>query len=177
MKKYLNLTIAALVAVLLLGSCKKSKGPDPTDTTASSMKLSANGTAISYNYCLATTVTVNDLVETDILGNNLTNGKPGDDSFQLTIMHDIATIKAGQTYQAGAVFAKADDAYLTYSSNQTGTFDSQVNSPQGSITITAVTSTTISGTFSGKLYNAGDFDATQLMYTITNGTFTAKKNQ
>ena len=48
--------------------------------------------------------------------------------------------------------------------------------PQGSVTFTVVTSTIIKGTFTtAKLYDFFDNDGTDLKYTVTNGSFVAKR--
>ncbi len=63
---------------------------------------------------------------------------------------------------------------ITYYPNNTDTFTTQPGSSQGSVTITEVTATTISGTFSGTLYASNDLSGLHLLYTITNGSFSAK---
>ena len=177
MKTLSHLLIAALFgACLFTSSCKKDSTAAPVDA-ASSMKFTANGTDVSLNNCLQASASVNDVVETIISGANFTNGTAGDASFEVNIIHDPATLKAGQTYQMITSFGQATDgAILFYYTSLTDIFTTQPANAQGSVTITDVTSTTISGTFSGKLFASGDFSGTKVLYTITNGTFTAKRN-
>lgn len=178
MKRYLNLIIVVLAATALFCSCKKSSGTDP-DTTAAFMKFSANGASVKYSNCKYTVSTPNGIPQIAIIANNITPNGIGDDYLQVIILHDPAKLKAGQTYQAGGVSLGVDDSYLDYGLSITHDheFDSAVNNPQGSVTITAATATTISGTFSGKLYPSGDIDGILSGYTITNGSFNAKKFQ
>jgi hypothetical protein len=89
-------------------------------------------------------------------------------------MHDPTTLKAGQTYPVASSFAQADGALFFYFTNDTDSFISQPANPQGTVTITEVTPTTISATFLGKLFASNDFEGTTAVYTITNGSFTAK---
>jgi hypothetical protein len=175
MKNLSHLFIAVLATALAFSSCKKSTTPAPAGTTSSSMKLTSNGTAISFNECEQGTVTANGVVQTVIIADNITNGKLGDASFEVDIEHDPATLKAGQTYQVASSFGQADGATLFYYPNTTDNFATQPANPQGSVTITGVTSTTITGTFSGKLFASDDLTGTTVIYTITNGSFTAQR--
>ena len=175
--KTLSLLCIALAAIALtFSSCKKSSNnPTPDKTASSSMKFTVNGTAISFNNCGETSLSVNDVTQTLFLGVNVTNGTPSGASLELNIQHDPATFKAGQTYQVASSPGQADGATFYYSTNSTDEFTSQPANPQGSITITEVTSTTISGTFSGKLFAYNDYAGATVVYTITNGSFTAKR--
>ncbi|MDB5024258.1 MAG: hypothetical protein JWP78_2013 [Mucilaginibacter sp.] len=173
MKNLSHLFIAVLATALAFSSCKKSTTPAPAGAT-SSMKLTSNGTAISFNECVQGTVTANGVVQTVIIADNITNGKVGDAGFEVDIMHDPATLKAGQTYAAASSFGQADGATFFYYPNATDNFATQPANPQGLVTITGVTSTTITGTFSGKLFASDDFAGTTVIYTVTNGSFTAK---
>ena len=175
MKTLSYVMMVATVASISFSSCKKSSTPAPAATT--SMKLTVNGTDLSFNQCGELQVDINDAPQTTITGINVTNGNPGDASFEVDIDHDLATLKAGQTYQASSSYVQPDGVNFYYSPTSTGDFSSQPANPQGSVTITAVTATTISGTFSCKLFDASDFSGTTVVYTVTNGSFTAKINK
>jgi hypothetical protein len=66
---------------------------------------------------------------------------------------------------------------LFYNPNANDDFNTQPAAPVGSVTITEITATTISGTFSGTLYAGDDFSVIHPVYTVTNGSFTAKINK
>jgi hypothetical protein len=140
------------------------------------MKLTANGTDLSFNDCEELEVDLNSK-HTTITGYINTSTGLSNVNFGVDIIHDPATLKAGQTYQAPSSFGQADGATFFYWPVGTDEFTSQPGNPQGSVTITAVTSTTISGTFSAKLFAQADFSGTTVLYTITNGSFTAKINK
>ncbi len=173
MKKIFILPVAIFSIAILFNSCKKSSDNKPV-TTASSMKLTLNGTALSYNTCLASDATVGSSKQTLVTGLNLTNNTPGNDSFELDIMHDIATLKAGEVFPASTSFGQSDSMALIYFPNSTDTFETQPANAQGTVTITSVDSGVISGTFSGKLFADNDLSGTTLKYTVTSGTFTAR---
>lgn len=177
MKTLSHLCIALAAIALTFSSCKKSAAPTPNGSTSSSMKLTANGTDLSFNDCEEILAEVNGSIQTTITGYMVTNGKPGDVNFEVDIDHDPTTLKVGQTYQAASSYAQPDAVNFFYWTNATDSFTNQPANPQGSVTITALTSTTISGTFSGKLFAANDFTGTTVVYTITNGSFTAKINK
>jgi hypothetical protein len=141
------------------------------------MKLTLNGNDLNFNDCEEIEVDVNDQKQTTFTGYVVTNGSHSDVNFGLNIVHDPATLKAGQTYQTATTFGAADGSLLFYWPNGTDYYTSQPAYPTGSITITEVTSTTISGTFSGKLFAPADHSAITALYTVTNGTFTAKINK
>jgi hypothetical protein len=166
--------VAVLVIAFAFSACKKSSTPAPDTSSTTSMTLTSNGSNISYNSCDEVSASVNDVAHTLITGYNLTNGKRGHDSFELDIIHDVATLKAGQAYPVGSHLGQADAVTLFYSPTDSTDFNSA--NAQGSVTISGITATTITGTFSGKLYAQDDFDGTTVIYTVTNGAFTAKRN-
>jgi len=141
------------------------------------MKLTLNGNDLNFNDCEELEADVNDQKQTAITGYVIANGKPTDVNFGLNIVHDPATLQAGQTYPAVSSFGQTDCASFFYWPNSTDMYVNQRNNPQGVITITAVTPTTISGTFSCKLFAGVDIDGINVLYTITNGSFTAKINK
>ena len=171
MKKLSNLFVAVLFTAIALTSCKKNSDNSPSGTT---MTFTANGTAITYNTCVAVSASVNDVNQTLITGTNLTNGKPGAASMEVDITHDLATMKAGQTYSVTT--APKDGLILFYFKNDTDVFTTQPANPIGKVTITEVTSSTIKGTFSGKLFSEDDFTGEHVLYTIAGGSFTAKRS-
>ena len=174
--KTLSYTCIALAAIALtFSSCKKSSNPTPNNTVSSSMKFTSNGSVVSFNNCGEVSASVNGITQTLFTGINVTNGTPGDVNFEINIQHDPATFQAGQTYQVTSLPGHADAATFYYSTNSTDEFTSQPTNTQGSVSITGVTSTTISGTFSGKLFAYDDYAGATVVYTITNGSFTAKR--
>ena len=175
--KTLSYACIALAAITLtFSSCKKNAdNPTLNNTVASSMKLTVNGSDLNFNDCEETEFdTNNGFKNTVITGYMVTNGKPGDVKFVVYIVHDPATLKAGQTYAIAPSNVVTDNVLFFYWINSTDQFSSQSAHPQGSVAITEVTSTTISGTFSGKLFDLGGIST---LYTITNGSFKAKVNK
>jgi hypothetical protein len=170
MKKLSKLIVAVLFTAIALTSCKKSSDNSPAGTT---MTFKANGTAVTYNTCVAVSASVNDVNQTLITGTNLTNGKPGAASMEVNITHDLATLKAGQSYSVTT--APKDGLILFYFINDSDVFTTQPANPIGTVTITEVTSSTIKGTFSGQLFSEEDFTGDHVLYTIAGGSFTAKR--
>ena len=177
MKTLSRLCIALAAIALTFSSCKKSNNPTPNGSVTSSMKLTANGTDISFNDCEELEVDVNGQAQTTFTGYQVVNGKHSDVSFGLNVVHDPTTLKAGQTFQASSAFDPTNNATLVFWPNSTDVYNLDATAPQGTITITEVTATTISGTFSGKLYVFNNPAAAIQAYTITNGSFTAKINK
>ncbi|WP_295794440.1 hypothetical protein [Mucilaginibacter sp.] len=171
MKQLSRLFIAVLFTAIALTSCKKSSDNSPAGTT---MTFKANGTAVTYNACVAVSASVNDVNQTLITGTNLTNGKPGAASMEVNITHDLATLKAGQSYSVTT--APKDGLILFYFINDSDVFTTQPAHPIGTVTITEVTSSTIKGTFSGQLFSEDDFTGDHVLYTIAGGSFTAKRS-
>jgi hypothetical protein len=172
MKKTTKLLLGALLVAIIFNSCKKSDSNSPTGT---SMKFTSNGAAVSFNSCVAVSATVGNTAEVLITGINITNAKPGTSSFELELTHDINTLKAGQLYPAASSFSQLDASTLFYFTTESDVFTTQPGNAQGTVSITEVTSASIKGTFSGKLFAEDDFTGTTVLYTITNGSFTAKR--
>ncbi|SHN34748.1 hypothetical protein [Mucilaginibacter sp. OK098] len=172
MKNTTKLLLGALLVAIIFNSCKKSDSNSPTGT---SMKFTSNGAAVSFNSCVAISATVGNTSEVLITGINITNAKPGASSFEVELTHDINTLKAGQTYPVASSFSQLDASTLYYFTNASDVFNTQTGNAQGTVSITEVTSTSIKGTFSGKLFAENDFTGTTVLYTITNGSFTAKR--
>jgi hypothetical protein len=179
MRRSSYLSMATLVAVLAFSSCKKSATPAPAKTTDSDavMSFTINGsTNIGYTDCEEKFTTEVGVKHTLITGVNLTDGKPGADSFVLDIAVDPATITAGQAFPVASTAAEANAATLIYATDATDTFVTQPANAQGSVTFSAASTTGFTGTFSGKLFAKSDVTGTTVVYTITNGAFTAKYN-
>lgn len=162
-----------LLSAAMMSGCKKDS-KTPSTTATGSMKLTLNGTALSYNNCTASDATVGSDKQTIITGLNITNNTPGNDNIELDIMHDITTLKAGEVFPASTSFDQSDSMALFYFPNATDSFVTQPANPQGSVTITSVSSGIISGTFSAKLFAGDDASGTTVKYTVTDGTFTAR---
>ncbi len=178
MKTLSHSCIALAAIALIFSSCKKSSNnPTPNPTVVSSMKLTANGTDINFNDCEEIEVDVNGQAQTAFTGYQVANGKHSDVSFGLNVVHAPATLKAGQIYPMSSSIGQTNVASMFYSANSTDNYLTDLSDPQGNVTITAVTPTTISGTFSGKVYVFNNPTATTLAYTVTNGTFIAKINK
>lgn len=179
MRRSSYLSMAALVAVLAFSSCKKSATPAPAKTTDSdaAMSFTVNGsTNIGYTDCEEKFTTEAGVKHTLITGVNLTDGKPGADSFVLDIAVDPATITAGQAFPVASTVAEANAATLIYATDATDTFITQPANAQGAVTFSAAGTTGFTGTFSGTLFAKSDLTGATLVYTITNGAFTAKYN-
>jgi hypothetical protein len=131
------------------------------------MAFNLNGAAIKYNFCTYVTSTQYKQVIISADDSSLVR-------FQILIQADPTTIKTGQTYSTnGASF----ESGLIYTLSPDNEYSTIVNGLPGSVTITAVTATTIAGTFSGELYPNTDVAGLHPTYTITNGSFNAKKSQ
>jgi len=161
-----------LFTAVIFNSCKKSSDTSPAGV---GMKFTSNGTAVSFNSCVEASATVGDQSQILITGIDISNGKAGTSSFEVQLIHDEATLKSGQVYPAATTFGQANSSALLYFKNNTDFFATQPGNPQGTVTLTEVTSTTIKGTFSGKLFTEDDFTGEHVLYTITDGSFTAKR--
>ena len=145
------------------------------------MSLTYNNTKLAFNSCVQAfnscvhTLTVNNVPETVILANNITGSKVSDNSFEIDITADVTTLKPGAIFQAASSFSQVNAMTLFFSPDTTNTYATQPANHTGTVTITDVSFTYIKGTFSGKLFASDDFSASQLLYTITNGTFVAKR--
>ncbi|MCR8561543.1 hypothetical protein KXD93_28065 [Mucilaginibacter sp. BJC16-A38] len=174
MKQTTKFLIAVMAAAITLGSCKKSS--DPNASSTQSMKLTLNGKAVSYSACLISTAEAGSSKQTIITGTTLANGVPTGATFEVELFKDIALIKAGDVFPASTVFAQANSSALLYFPNDNDFFATQPGNPQGTVTITAVTSDIIKGTFSGKLFTQDDYEGKTVKYTATGGTFVASKS-
>lgn len=172
-KNFTKFLILGLIAATSLAACKKSSDNKPS-TSNYSMTLNANGTAVSYSSCVVADIDANGSKYTEIVG---VNQKTPNNSFSIEIVAGTSSLKAGQTYQVTADYLGANTATLFYDTDDTHSYTTQAANPVGSVTITSVTSTTLKGTFSGKLYSGDDYNAADLKYTITSGSFVGQMPQ
>ena len=177
MKNLTKLFIVGLSAITVFTACNKTTVTTSTSTTASSssMKLAYNNTSLAFNTCIAIQSSVNGSNQLIISGYDVTRGQISDNSFEVDLFADIDSINVGQVFPASTIFEQPHSMSLFFFPDTTNAFVTQVAQPIGSVAITAVTSSEIRGTFSGGLFNSDDFEASTLIYTITNGSFTAKR--
>jgi hypothetical protein len=173
MKKILILSIAVFSIAVAFNSCKKNPDNKPV-TTASSMKLTLNGTSLSYNTCRVQNFNINGSVQTQITGQNATDTTTGNYYFNIVIYSDMNSLKTGDVFQMATSGNQANTTTLFYSPDPSDIFFTQTENPQGTVTITGVSSGFIQGTFSGKLFAATDITGTNIKYVVTDGTFNAK---
>jgi hypothetical protein len=172
MKKIIKLSFAVLFIGFVFNSCKKSSNPPPL---TSSMTFSFNGTNQTFNTCFALVPTMTASSQVLITGYNITGGAASNNSFSIQIVHDISTLQAGQTYPAAASTAAANSSSFVFFTDASHDFITQTANPQGTVMITGVSSSTITGTFSGDLFAPNDTNGSTVIYTITNGVFTASR--
>jgi hypothetical protein len=175
MKKNSAIFIAVLSILFILNSCKKNGDNDPDKPVASSMTFTSNSIALSFNTCVALTAVVDRANQLVISGYNTAGGIISNNSLDIDIMQDIGAITVGQTFPVSTIFGQAGSSAMVFLPNGKDQFCTQPGNPQGIVTITAVKTNTISGTFSAKLFKTSDFDGDTVRYTIANGTFVAKK--
>ncbi len=177
---YAALLLMLVTISTLFTACGKL-GPAPSYTGASnssapsSMKFSYNDTAVTLNSCTALSLSANNVSHVNISGINVSGGKNGNQNMIIDIITSIDSLKAGQTFKAATDFGQTGVEDLLYTVDTTN-YVSQPAAAQGTVVITSVSSTYIKGTFTGTLYGELDFSATQLIYTITNGSFVAKRD-
>ncbi len=173
MKKIFVLSIAIFSIAVVFTSCKKNSDNKPV-TTASSMKLALNGTALSYNSCRIQNFKINGSLQSQITGQNDANVSTGNYYFNIVIYSDMNSLKVGDTFQVATSAYEPNTMGLYYSPDSADLFETQSAATQGIVTITGVGSGFIQGTFSGKLFTTTDFAGTDVKYLVTDGTFNAK---
>jgi hypothetical protein len=176
MKNFTKISIFSLLVAVLFSACNKT-----TVTTRStgntgnySMAFAYNNTSVSFNTCFATQSTVNNSSQFLILGYNTTGNKVSNNSFEVDLYANIDSIKVGQVFPASTTFLQHGTMALYFSPDTVNTYVTQTAKPVGSVTITAITATEIKGTFSGDLFGEFDSNGSNLLYTISSGSFTAK---
>jgi hypothetical protein len=175
MKNFTKL-IVYLSAIFVFNACNKTTVTTSISSNSSpSMKLAYNNTNLTFNICIAAQSDVNGSEQLIISGYNETKSQISDNSFEIDLYADIDSIKVGQVFPASTIFEQPHSMTLFFFPDSTNAYVTQVTQPIGSVTITAVTSTEIKGTFSGGLFNSDDLSASALIYTVTNGSFIAKR--
>ena len=176
---FISAFLLVTLAIVLL-SCLKKLGPAPSgvglygSTAPSSMKFTYNDSTVNLNTCIALSLSANNQSHINITGVNVTGGKEGNINMIIDIVAAVDSIKAGQIFNAASSFGQPGVEDLIFSIDTTA-YVSQPAKPQGTVVITSVTSAYIKGTFTGTLYDGLDFDANKVLYTITNGSFIAKR--
>lgn len=166
-KNITKLVILCLVAGFSFSACKKSSDNKPVY----SMKLTINGNTMTYTTCTASKLNVDGIIQFNIIGTN-----KGNESLAMVVFADLGTVKSGQTFNA--MFSEEqNNLTMIYNDGTNNQYITQFINPKASLTITSITSTTLTGKFSGNLYYSDDFNATNLVYTISNGTFVAQVSQ
>jgi hypothetical protein len=168
-KNFTKLIVLCLIAGFSFSACKKSSDNKPTTSDTYSMKLTLNGKAVTYTTCAAADITANGIAQFNIIGTN-----KGNEGLAIGVIADLSKVKAGQVFKAATAYVQPNSMTMFYTDAANNDYSTQLTDPTGSITITSVSSTTIKGTFSGKLYDFDDTAATDLKYTITDGTFVAQ---
>ena len=181
MKNFFRFIFFCLAVVTVLSACNKESVKTihvatTGSTSADSMIFMANNTKISFNTCLITQSYVNNVPELLVLGYNVTNSKVSDNNFEVDLYANIDSIKTGQVFNVSSSFLQPGSMDLFFSPDTISNYSTSTAKPVGTVTITAITSKQITGTFSGNLYNQSDFSAESLSYTISNGTFVAKRD-
>ncbi|MGF7037778.1 hypothetical protein M2273_001012 [Mucilaginibacter lappiensis] len=162
---YKHVSLIFLISTFLL-SCKKSS---TTPELVTFMKLDTNSKALSYNSCSTIEIIRGGQPQTSI------TSQGGTGHFDITLNQAPENLKTGQVYEAQTIKSLVTDSYarFTYVPNSSANgvygYSSSVNNPIGSVTLTEVTSTSIKGTFSTRVFQ--DDSGLDLRYTITNGTF------
>ena len=167
-KNITKLIILCLIAGFSFSACKKSSDNKPASDTYS-MKLTLNGKAVTYTTCAAADITANGIAQFNIIGTN-----KGNEGLAIGVIADLSKVKAGQVFKAATEYVQPNSMTMFYTDAANNAYGTQLTDPTGSITITSVSSTTIKGTFSGKLYGTDNNGNTTLKYTITGGSFVAQ---
>ncbi len=178
MKLLFRLFFAGMLVACFFASCKKSaKNPTPTitnDLTSQGMKYTINGDTSSLPLCYTYDVATNNAATSTIIqGYSLVNGALGTKLLKLSVLH-TSSLKAGDTFTglSNDVIVGVTGFYTA--DGGVASFTSQSSNPQGTLTITEITSDHIKGTFTMKLFKPDDTNGTTVIYTITQGVFYAK---
>lgn len=160
-------------SVFLLSSCKKN---DPASGgTASAASLAAGKCDIRFNYSGATsgsfasTLAISTAATSGILY-NINGSAISGLTPQITMIITPANTAVGTYAQSAAGADLPNNMVFSFTSGSNGWASGGANAAGFKIVVTAVTSNTIEGTFSGEIGN--DTDLTKV--TITNGSFAAK---
>ena len=180
MKFTTKIISCCLPFIILLSACNKTSvttKQSNKSSSATSMAVTLNSTTkLSFNNCFVAEATANGSSQILIDANNITNNAVSDNGFEVDLFGSLDSLKAGQVFPASSSFEQLHSSALNYFVNDSTEYVSQPAQAIGSVTITEVTSAEIKGTFSGNLYGPLDFDGNTLLYTATNGSFTAKRD-
>jgi len=176
MRNLIPFFIIGVLMVLLLGACNKDSVTTTSSGGSYSMKLTYNDTIANFNTCVVSTVIQgNTPSEILISGYNTTNNKISGKSFELDLVGDVDSLKAGQVFPAATTSNQLHSSTLYFFPDSVKTYTTQLANPIGVVTITSVTAYEIKGTFTGGLYGWQDAYAVILDYTISSGTFVARR--
>ena len=167
--------IFLLFIIILFVGCKKKETPAPDFY----MTLKVNGIPIKYTDCAESEVIVGDQPRTTISAYYSSALDQTDKMFEIVLIADENNLKTGQVYQCQGIdspnYENGTNVFFDYYAggvDKIGT-SSPAYSPVGTVTLTAVTPTTIKGTFSAYLsYSQSNVIAD----TITNGEFYSSHN-
>jgi hypothetical protein len=176
------LMAGSLLLLTVVSSCSKKNDPDPNNqqqVASATITATINGVSTTFNDAAATktTVTSNNLSLTTIA----VAGKSSSGSL-LSLGFGSPTITAGTTYtydQATADTQAAIILYLPVSSNSNDIYANylgQSTNTVTSVTVTAISATTIQGTFKGTLshFNGDGVKIDDKTITVTDGKFNAQ---
>jgi len=173
MRKPLILFVVAMTMTSLFNACKKNENP-PSHAVTASLSFTANGNKVSFNNCTATGQ--DDIPKTMLIKSIKNESDPATyQGIGIAINQDITTLKAGQVCPVETSANQPDKSIINFEPNSASDFTTMQANAQGLVTITNVTATAISGTFSAKLFAPSDIAGTTVIYTITDGTFTATR--
>ena len=156
--KTLALSLFALL-ILTFNSCKKDSG---TVVLSNSFSATIDGTPTVFTNALIFTNTVNNQTVTVLEGTS--------DKTTLSITLNGA-ITAGKTYTTTASNANDRPVMLYVNTDDNYINDDTNTSNPVSVTVNTVSSSVISGVFTGNLSNSTTGNATHKTKSITNGKF------
>ena len=173
MKKNLLSLILIISTAFLCSSCKKDSAA--AGNTASAANLAAGKCDIRFDYSGATsgsfasTLAISTAASSGVLYN--INGSAISGLIpQITMIITPANTAVGTYAQSAAGADLPNNMVFSFTSGSNGWASGGANAAGFKIVVTAVTSNTIEGTFSGEIGN--DTDLTKV--TIANGSFAAK---
>lgn len=162
------LLVVLMLSVAALSSCKKDKKVSATPTPTGSVTATIDGEALNFSAStLVLSGSTNGANFTAIQGN-------ASDGTTMTITI-YGTLTAGKTYTSNdpdpgnepiLLYASGDDGYLN-----------DITNPSVSVTLTAVSSSSIQGTFSGTVTDISAGANKGKSKVITNGKFNVPREQ
>jgi hypothetical protein len=173
MKKNLLALTLIISSVFLFSSCKKDSAA--AGNTASAANLAAGKCDIRFDYSgaasgtFASTLAISSAASSGVLY-NISGGAVSGLTPLLTMIITPANTTVGTYAQSAAGADLPNNMVFTFTSGSNGWATGGGTAAGFKIIVTAVTSNTIEGTFSGDLGS----DANSTKVTITNGSFAAK---